>query len=689
VAEDAVLVERGPAAGCDVRRDPRALGDPIVQRPQQRCLVMRECLRERVAEALDDMKRGEVGIARALADEVVTAVRLEDALEIAHEAAEPLVAERLRARSRGILLLLVHLCDGDRMVRVVYLGDEIRDGQRDRRGGEAPCFVLGCEAMTLAEEPRDRRRLRDDQLSSAQHGWRECERRELALEHGCDACFATLGARDVHVVFPRILEHESHELAASWDLGPVEKLVCRHRIDQKQTTFRVLQAAGMHPVLQRLRPFAVPCAVLLAAFVLFVAVSYPGYMTYDSFDQLLQARKGPLTDWHPPFMAFQWRILDWIWAGPQLMLMLQGALFLSGTFAILLRFMQPMRAAIAAACVLHFPPVIAPMVVIWKDCQMAGYLVAGAAALMSRDRRWKIAGCVLLVFATAVRYNAAAATAALVIALTTWREGQPRWQRLGLAAATWLAITIAAFGIDALLVEKHLYPLPNSLAFHDLAGSVHYSDMTEAEVTELLADVPLATRDGVRARIDALYHATDYLNLVNGDAPVFVTPATDGERAAVTRAWKTVITRAPAAYLHHRWRVFRQLVELGTADGDHVYTAFHGAPWFDGLVEGHRLTWLQRRWGKAMRAVDHGVSFVYRGWFYLLLAFALLPLATSLPLALALLLSGLAYELAMFFIAPATDPRYSHWLIVCTILAAILLFSSRWKSASRDRHAQA
>ena len=73
----------------------------------------------------------------------------------------------------------------------------------------------------------------------------------------------------------------------------------------------------MYPLLQRLRPFAVPGALLLAAFALFVAVSFPGYMTYDAFDQLLQPREGPLSDWHPPFMAFTWRMLEKIWAGPQ------------------------------------------------------------------------------------------------------------------------------------------------------------------------------------------------------------------------------------------------------------------------------------------------------------------------------------------------------------------------------------
>ena len=42
----------------------------------------------------------------------------------------------------------------------------------------------------------------------------------------------------------------------------------------------------------------------------------------------------------------------------------------------------------------------------------------------------------------------------------------------------------------------------------------------------------------------------------------------------------------------------------------------------------------------------------------------------------ALLSSGLAYELGYLFVAPSPDNRYSHWMVACfTIAAAISLLS--------------
>ena len=51
--------------------------------------------------------------------------------------------------------------------------------------------------------------------------------------------------------------------------------------------------------------------ILVAGWALFVIYAFPGYMSYDSVWQLVQARHlEPFNEWQPPMMALIWRGLD-------------------------------------------------------------------------------------------------------------------------------------------------------------------------------------------------------------------------------------------------------------------------------------------------------------------------------------------------------------------------------------------
>src|SRR5688500_9991157 len=106
---------------------------------------------------------------------------------------------------------------------------------------------------------------------------------------------------------------------------------------------------------------ASPAAILLVGWIAFCVYSYPGLMSTDSVDQLLQARTGPLHDWYPPVMARLWRFTDRLIAGPFPMLAIQSVTFLVGLAVILRRFLTPRVAALIAALTLVSPPVITSM----------------------------------------------------------------------------------------------------------------------------------------------------------------------------------------------------------------------------------------------------------------------------------------------------------------------------------------
>jgi hypothetical protein len=415
--------------------------------------------------------------------------------------------------------------------------------------------------------------------------------------------------------------------------------------------------------------------ILVAAWALAIAYAYPGLMSTDSVVQLLQARHAePLGDWHPPLMAVMWRTIELLVRGPFGMLVLQTGTFLFGIDMILRRALSPRNAAIVAAVVLLAPPVLSPMAVIWKDCQMAGFLASGIGLVMSPRRGSRVVGCVLLAIATALRYNAIAATLPAVVLLFEW--GWRGWRRYALAAAVWLAITVAAMTTNKMLVEREDHVWHSSIALSDIVGTIRWAHdwQTDRELEELLAGTPLVVHQDILTRCRWWYNPYNYWSMIHGDRRIFDPPSTAEQRDAIASTWLHVVTAHPGAYLAHRWKVFRFLL---SSNGG-VWTGFVEIPGQDttlGSVSTHSP--LQTEWQDANTWLS--TTLLFRPRFYLMLALALLCLARS-RLAAGIVASGVCYELSYFFLAASPDFRYSHWLIVCTLVGLVLVTQSRIRS---------
>ncbi len=82
--------------------------------------------------------------------------------------------------------------------------------------------------------------------------------------------------------------------------------------------------------------------------------------------------------------------------------------------------------------------------------------------------------------------------------------------------------------------------------------------------------------------------------------------------------------------------------------------------------------------GALQHLVDASANtLVFRPYLYFAIAALLLPLAWRQRDAFALLASGLIYELTLLPFAPSAEYRYSHWMIVCTVLAVVILVRER------------
>jgi hypothetical protein len=429
--------------------------------------------------------------------------------------------------------------------------------------------------------------------------------------------------------------------------------------------------------------------VLIIGWVVFLLYANPGLMSFDSVQQLLRARDGQFSDDHPPMMSVVWAVCDAIVPGPLGMLLLQSGCFLVGAY-LLLRHMKltDRAAAWSAVIVLLLPPVSSVMAVIWKDAQMAGYLLLGTALRLDERRRANIGGLLLVFLASTMRHNAFVLTMPLVVMLYA---PAATWRRYPLAVAAWLGITIAASLLTSTLPSiagterRHLWN--DSMALADITGTLRYAEpIPDDQLRTLLAGTPLQIEHDVQDATRRTFAASDLpdervASFGGGDyipklwvtmEHVFHRPTNDEERAAVARAWRAIIPSHLVAYATYRAHVTAERLGISSSIPSATYVWFTNVTDINGALEssGHNAapSTTQKLLFDGMLTI--GASLVFRPIVYIVLALVLLALSLRRRLESALLFAGLLGEAALFVLAPTVDYRYSFFLVVGTLLVS-------------------
>lgn len=424
-----------------------------------------------------------------------------------------------------------------------------------------------------------------------------------------------------------------------------------------------------------------PTQVLCVGMFVVLAYAYPGGLTQDSLDHLREARVGRYTDGHPPFINLLWQWTENVVAGPFGMLCLQVVGFMLGLYGVLRTRLPAARAAWLAVAVFLFPPVLTTMAQIWKDCIMAAGLIAGVALLLQQSRASLVGGACALFVASAVRYNAPAATLALCLLLPLFSSVRKRWLRYGARFALWLSITGAAFSVNAALVDQPMYIWHSTLALHDIAGTLAKTTQaySDDEMRALLARTEVRVDTRIAATIRERYRSRNFINLIWGehalwDMPInLYTPAPAAKREAVLCAWQTLLRRHPLAYVRHRLSVFVEVLDLKNRWSDQAVPDRLLPKW--PLIPDLGVTAQPSRWQDACIVGLRWLAThtpLFAPWLYALAALILLWLARRDVLARTLLWSGLLMEASLLPLAPSPDFRYSHWLVVCVVVALVL-----------------
>lgn len=432
-----------------------------------------------------------------------------------------------------------------------------------------------------------------------------------------------------------------------------------------------------------------PSWILLATYGIVVAYAFPGYMNWDAGEQLHQARTGEFTDWYPPVMAECWRIMEFFVRGPLGMMLAQTALFLWGLHAILSTRFPRHVAAWLAAVVMLFPPVLTPMAAVWKDAQMAGFLIAGIALVLRPRTADRVVGVALLVLGTAMRDNAPATLPPLCLFVCAAWGFRRRHTVVIAAVALCLAVIMAATLANKALTRTRLYPWYRSVAIMDIAGTIcHAGPMSDHELGVILAGTGRVDTPGIQAKICALYTPRVWFSLGQGDARYWIDPPDKTERLERREAWLDIVRAHPVAYLEHRWAVMAEV--LGLTENEIwepvCQTVDPNPSHRDEIHHDFTLSWFQRTLGAIFGKL--GRTMVYRPWVYAVLSlfFCGYAIARRDAFIAAVVGSGLCYELSYFVGAAAPDFRYSHWMVLCCVMAGSTIFLERLTARWWQRH---
>lgn len=460
------------------------------------------------------------------------------------------------------------------------------------------------------------------------------------------------------------------------------------------------------------RPADAPLArAALIGFGATVLLMYPGMMMWDSLDQFLQARSDWLSDWHPPVMSLVWRWLDRIVAGPFPMLALQCGLLWAGGY-LLVRDAGP-RSTAAKICVLllafFFPPVLCVMGYIVKDALLAGLLMFsfGLASAMRCDpaaaprRGWgHVAGIatlvVCLVLASAMRYNAIGAVwgAAAFAAYTLWPTTATLFRSLAAGAVLAVISTGIASNVNGILTtpEKRSHPW-KSVAAYDIAGVARrlgsMDFIPEDDLRLLAGDTP-----GGEWTIERMQKGRhDWNHLLAAGVRVEASPA-------LKKVWWNTVRNHPWDYLAHRLSAFGDNLRIGgEAKSQCLEMAALTGIWNYKEAEvpallrhDYKLSPLQERVRYTMLWLARKTPLFYPGVYFLLavctMAWSLWASRSGPTVPFFLAFSGFMQQATLFFLCPAVNYRYSHWLVVSGWLAVLLVAADAWVAVARRRRSQ-
>lgn len=428
-----------------------------------------------------------------------------------------------------------------------------------------------------------------------------------------------------------------------------------------------------------IRAHWVSFGLILLGFIHALFLFYPGSLSVDSYDQLNQAVTNSYNDWHPPVMAWVWRQLLWIKAGPQPMLLLHLGMFWGGLYLVWYSLVKQKCWTYSLVPLIGFmPPVIAMVGVIWKDIGLGAAVLLINGILLNKcssKLRQGIFLVALLVYATWVRHNSIGLTFFFILSLPfyfSWGESlNPRqlWclrVLTGMGLVAFILFSRWVFEEAFLSVQRSHVGIYNLLL--DLAN-------IENEAKADLIPNAFKTQNYTKEKVLQYLYDRDPSQLIFIVDSPFQVSFNDSENRKLKIVWAQSVMKYFSVYLKYRWLQYKSLIRVG-------FSQCRANHYLMPEEFGGGISWM-KSWREFLetKTTDWAESTpLFSGWFYLVLAGLGLLLSVVMKseyqlLARLCFLSTLFYSATYFVGSVSCDFRYVWPTTLTSTLGMILLVS--------------
>lgn len=430
----------------------------------------------------------------------------------------------------------------------------------------------------------------------------------------------------------------------------------------------------------------IPATLAFLAMLAFYVIFYPGAMTWDSMEQLRQARLGEYGDWQPPAMAFIWRQLLMISDGPGGMLLFHMTMLYAASFFLYLwSLKQCYRWSSIFLTIPFLPWVVNFEFVIWKDVGLAySWLLSVSIAIYYSDKeKFPLAAlfmiCFFFLYGFLVRSNSLAGAIFLLpfIASCIFKKKSLKFFLL------FASCTIALFSFLPKVVNSVLsaevthptsYIMIDDLAALKLRGLdvvtslLSEKDMLNLETCEILQ----------QRKVGAAFCLKDkFVNIRKN------------HYFKLKEEWYSAVSGNIKEYLSYRLGAFVTLSRSPVKE-PYSYSEFRVAshPYnFDSERQSHSTTVGAERIVKYVKGTKDILPEVFKPYFWIvvsLLAAVVMKVFGkyfNAPFWM-LPLSGFTYAIGYLPATPAGDFRYVYWLCLIATVSLMILVTVAFKKRS-------
>lgn len=401
---------------------------------------------------------------------------------------------------------------------------------------------------------------------------------------------------------------------------------------------------------------------------------YPGAMTWDSLEQLRQARLNDYGDWQPPAMAFLWHQLLRISDGPELILLFHmSMLYGASIFLYLWSLQNSYRWSVIFLLIPFLPWVVNFQFVIWKDVGLAySWLIATSMAIFYSNRKKFpfvaiIVICFLFVYGFLVRANSPAGAIFLLqfIASCIFKKNSLKFFLLVATCVIGLFLILPKT-VNGLLSAKETHPT-SYVMFDDLVAlkirgvEVSKSLLQPEEILKIESCVHL-----IQNRVGVAFCANKRFEEIRKN-----------NFSDLKSAWFSAVSKNFFKYLSYRYSAFMVLIRDPMQEPYYIseFRVLSHPYSFDSKLQSPSIG--AEIIASYVRVSSQIFSEIFKPYFWLILSIlAAVALKTSknhpyIPFWM-LPISGFTYTIAFFPTTPAADFRYVYWLCLIVTISLML-----------------